>query len=88
MSDRCESEGVRSLSDLARQAMQRLIADGTSGPDDLLAEKLKTIDAIIYELNQKLQQLTTLLEEHQPAAADRHSRLTLLRTSKEEQQQC
>src|SRR5882672_7989524 len=87
VSDMCESEGARSLSDLARQAMQRLIQDGSQGADGQIVEKLKTIDAIIYELNQKLKQLTTLLEEHQPGASASES--TIINpshsSSKEEQ---
>jgi hypothetical protein len=89
VSDICQSEGARSLSDLARQAMQRLISDGALTTDGLMAEKLKTIDAIIYELNQKLQQLTKLLEGH-PAGGENGSAIleSPLTTPKEEQPQC
>jgi hypothetical protein len=75
------------LSDLARQAMQRLLQDGTSNNDGLMAEKLKTIDTIICELNQKLSQLTKLIEDHLPVAESASAIIeSPLVVSKEKQQ--
>ena len=59
--DMWQAEGARSLSDFARAAVQRVIADGACSPDAMLREKLRTIDQIIGQLNQKLEQLDTLL---------------------------
>ena len=63
----CQSEGARSLSDFARSAMQRLIQDGSESVDATLAAKLKLIDQIIFDLNQKLEQLNDLLQVHHRA---------------------
>ena len=59
--DMWQAEGARSLSDFARAAVQRVISDGTNSPDAMLREKLKTIDEVLGQLNQKLEQLTMLL---------------------------
>jgi hypothetical protein len=64
----CQAEGARSLSDFARSAMhRRLQADGGETGDTALAAKLKLIDQIICDLNQKLEQLNVLLQFHNGA---------------------
>ncbi len=56
-----QAEGARSISDLPQAAEPRVSPDRTNSPDAMLREKLKTIDEIIGQLNQKLEQLTMLL---------------------------
>jgi hypothetical protein len=54
----CEQAGARSLSDLARSAVQRLIADGNrQRTDDQLADKMHRLEKLISEVTEQLQLL-------------------------------
>ena len=55
----CEQEGARSVSDLARTAIQRLISDGDrrrSGEE--LAEKMQRLEQLITAVTEQLRLLT------------------------------
>ena len=54
----CEQEGARSVSDLARSAVQRLIADGNRQRlDDGVAEKMYRLEQLIAAVTEQLQLL-------------------------------
>jgi hypothetical protein len=60
----CESVGARSISDLARSAIQRMIQqDGNLQPPaaDPVAAKLTILETIVCDLDRKVQQLTALV---------------------------
>lgn len=57
----CESEGARSISDLARDAMHRLLSEasrGANGSDT--APEVKVLDKLIAEVSAQLHQLAVL----------------------------
>jgi DNA-binding transcriptional regulator GbsR (MarR family) len=57
----CEQEGARSISDLARSAVQRLIAESNrerEGQD--LAPKMQSLEKLIAEVTAQLQMLCAL----------------------------
>jgi DNA-binding transcriptional regulator GbsR (MarR family) len=57
----CEQEGARSVSDLARSAVQRLIADGSRQREDKeLAPRIEQLDKLIAEVRMQLQFLATI----------------------------
>ncbi len=52
----CEQAGARSVSDLARNAVQRLIAEGNrQREDEELADKMKRLERLIAEVTEQLQ---------------------------------
>jgi copper homeostasis protein CutC len=52
----CEQAGARSMSDLARSAVQRLIADGNrQREDEELADKMHRLERLIAEVTEQLQ---------------------------------
>ena len=54
----CEQEGARSVSDLARSAVQRLIADGNrQKEDDDMAQKMYRLERLIAAVTEQLQLL-------------------------------
>lgn len=54
----CEQAGARSVSDLARNAVQRLIADGQRHQDEnQMVEKLRLLERLIAEVRAQLQLL-------------------------------
>jgi|SRR5579864_3932745 DNA-binding transcriptional regulator GbsR (MarR family) len=54
----CEHSGARSVSDLARNAVQRLIADGQRDQhEERMEEKLRVLERLIEEMKQQLQAL-------------------------------
>jgi hypothetical protein len=57
----CEVLGARSISDLARSAVQNMIQDGHSGNEDPVSKKLTTLETMIRDLHSKLHQLTQTL---------------------------
>ena len=67
----CESVGARSISDLARSAIQRMIQqDGSQQPaDDPVAAKLTILETIVCDLDRKVQHLTALVGWQEPAGA-------------------
>jgi hypothetical protein len=56
----CDSAGARSISDLARVALQRMIRDGARGPGNLAA-RLEALETIMCGLDSKVHQLFVLL---------------------------
>jgi len=60
----CEQAGARSVSDLARNAVQRLITEGNRERDEReLAPKVVMLEKLIGELTAQVQLLTTLLQK-------------------------
>ncbi len=57
----CESMGARSLSELLRVALTRMLNEASSGRDDLVLQRLGEIDQIIRELNGKVEKVTAQL---------------------------
>jgi hypothetical protein len=57
----CEAIGARSISDLARSAMQNMIQGANDGHPDPVAAKLTVLEAMVNDLSQKIQLLTTSL---------------------------
>jgi DNA-binding transcriptional regulator GbsR (MarR family) len=54
----CEQAGARSVSDLARNAVQRLIADGQRDQhEERMEEKLRVLERLIEEMKQQLKAL-------------------------------
>jgi len=54
----CEQAGARSLSDLARSAVQRLIADGLHQREDqAIDDKVRRLERLIAEVTEQLQLL-------------------------------
>lgn len=58
----CESLGARSLSDLARSAMQSMIQDTHHGHADKVSEKLTLLETMVSDLNRRVHQLTLSLD--------------------------
>jgi len=57
----CEQAGARSISDLARNAVQRLIAEGNRNHEhEGLAPKMQSLEKLIAEVTEQLQMLTKL----------------------------
>ena len=57
----CEQEGARSVSDLARSAVQRLIADCSRQREDKeLAPRIEQLDKLIAEVRMQLQFLARI----------------------------
>ena len=55
----CEQAGARSISDLARSAVQRLIAEGQrSRHDHTINEKIQVLERLIAAVTEQLQLLT------------------------------
>ena len=66
----CELEGARSVSDLARSAVQRLIADGhRHREDDEMIEKMHKLESLIAAVTQQLQLLVTSQNDQGTAMA-------------------
>ena len=64
----CETTGARSVSDLARSAMQRLVQDGGGG-GNCLSDQLRILETIVNDLNSKVENLSASLRENAAAAA-------------------
>ncbi len=58
----CETAGSRSVSDVLRSALTRLLEDGDTGLEKLVLQRLEGIDKMIKELNTKLFDLTDRLD--------------------------
>lgn len=66
----CEKEGARSISDLARDAMHRLMSEsGYAKHNGGLAPQVAMLDRLISQLSAQLQQLI-LLEGHKLAPSN------------------
>jgi hypothetical protein len=68
----CEQEGARSVSDLARSAVQRLIADGHRHQEgEELAQKMHRLEQLIAAVTEQLELLTrTRVREDGMVASD------------------
>jgi hypothetical protein len=59
----CEQAGARSVSDLARNAVQRLIADGRQNREDLhIDEKIRVLERLIAAVTEQLRLLSVKQE--------------------------
>lgn len=58
----CEIEGARSISDLARLALQRLAQEHRMNTEDDFIGKLKAINEVLTELGDKVEHLKMQLE--------------------------
>jgi hypothetical protein len=58
----CEIEGARSISDLARLALQRLAQEHRLNTEADFIGKLKAINEVLNELGEKVERLKTQLE--------------------------
>jgi hypothetical protein len=56
----CRAGGARSLSDLVRAVMQKMIVEGGVAPQSNVATELRTLNQNVLELTEKIQQLTLL----------------------------
>ncbi len=63
-----ESMGARSISDLARSAMQLMIQDGHHQGTDIVTQRLSAIEILMSDLKFKLEQLAVSLEWRNDAA--------------------
>lgn len=59
----CQTEGVRSMSDLMRAALDRLMAERTNDPDHQNAAMLRVIGDTVSEVNQKVGHLASILDQ-------------------------
>lgn len=67
----CEREGARSISDLARRAVQRLIADSNRHREEQdVASKVQMLEKLVAELTAQLQFLRSLLNNRDTAVGD------------------
>ena len=77
----CEQAGARSVSDLARSAVQRLIADGNrQREDEALTNKMHRLERLIAQVTEQLQLLNNQanadgMEASFPSASGTHSSL-------------
>ena len=70
----CEQEGARSVSDLARSAVQRLITDGNRDREEReLAPKVQILEQLIGELTAQVRLLTTMLQSQNGGAGSNTS---------------
>lgn len=61
----CAQEGARSVSDLARSAVQRLIADGNRQREEHeLTPKVEMLEKLIAELTSQVRSLSVLIQNH------------------------
>jgi hypothetical protein len=58
----CHAAKARSLSDLARSAMQRMVREQAEG--EMLTDRLKTFDELISRVNEKLTEMSELVRAH------------------------
>lgn len=58
----CQAEGARSISDLARVALQRLAHEHKGNSEDVFLEKLRLINEALNELWQKVQGINGQLD--------------------------
>ena len=70
----CEQGGARSVSDLARNAVQRLIADGQRQRDGQeMEEKMRVLEGLIDAVTKQLQLLTANYgQQSAPAESNGH----------------
>lgn len=61
-----DSEGARSVSELSRSAVQKLISRDNS-PDGRVQEVLLRLDQTVAEMREKMEQLMQVLDAHKTA---------------------
>lgn len=61
-SEMCQAANARSLSDLARSAMQRMRREQTES--ELIADRLKSFDELMSRVNQKLVEMGELIQKN------------------------
>jgi ribosomal protein L13 len=66
-SEMCQAANARSLSDLARSAMQRMLKEQNEG--EMIAERLKTFDELMARVNQKLVEMGELIQKNTPGGS-------------------
>ena len=54
-----ESMGARSISDLARSAMQRLLREGCQDRPDGVNQRLSALETVVADLRQRVEEMTT-----------------------------
>ena len=63
-SNLCEQQGARSVSDLARKAIGRLLADGHRQREDReLIERIQTLESLVVQMSEQLQQIVQNRQE-------------------------
>jgi len=63
----CLAQGARSISDLARYAMQRLLVNNNGdGPDDILRTRVRELDIKVNFLDQEVERLNRLVGSARP----------------------
>jgi hypothetical protein len=72
-SEICESAGARSLSDLARLAVQQMLAQRKE--DAKVAQRLRTFDELISVLNDRLGEMNDLLRENRVDSGRQRSKM-------------
>jgi hypothetical protein len=83
----CEQEGARSVSDLARSAVQRLIAAGNRDREEReLVPKVQVLEKLIGELTAQVELLTTLLRRQNGASSNGSGHSSTMNSA--EQQLC
>lgn len=60
----CQTEGARSMSDLMRVALQRMMMEQPNEADRQYAERLQAIRDMMFEVNEKLGKLTGMLSHY------------------------
>jgi hypothetical protein len=58
----CESTGSRSISDLARSAMQRIVQNGNGTGEERISEKLSILETLVNDLNRRVCELSLRLD--------------------------
>ncbi len=61
-SEMCQSANARSISELARSAMQRMMKERTEV--ELFADRLKNLDELMFRVNQKLVEMSELINKN------------------------
>ena len=56
----CQREGARSISDLARDAMHRLLVEGSNNSNGDATAHVKALDKLIGQVSMQIQQLASL----------------------------
>lgn len=70
LSSLCLSEGARSLSEMARLAIQQKLADAESQPDRV-SERLDQLSVLLWQIQNELSRLNRLLQSQSFEASPR-----------------
>ena len=58
----CVAEGARSISDLTRSAVQRMLYPSQAEPSVHLVERMQQLDGMVRVLNREVQRLSLLVD--------------------------